>query len=793
MQPQPTSPADWQAYANSEAVSKIPLKADLLDEGGKKYHRDVYIDVTNLFNGSNGRDVGAIADVIAFTSSDVVFKIPKNGICRLYARVLTASSPVHLRFEPEAQSDCVVTIFASVLDQPVTYSVGSGSSTRLNLGAESGNVGVDLGISGGSVTETDYYTRYNTLKLFPAVFLNSLETQLRVASVLFWKLPSVATSLASHVALATVRSSTDNWLNAQAVALGQQLAAQALTGPNTSYMPVLKIDKYMSTVTLAIDAASAFQDQYDRFQDRQASLQDRLAAWGTMLEHAKNARGMHQVLRDSALSRYDDAHKVVVSTKQQLDLDQLDINNAQLRFKAGIEAWKSKMAFQAAFQIITAVVGFALAIGMICVGDPSAGPTAAKAADEAVGAVQEAEKLASDGGELVKSLTLSNLKKCAMALYKLYPMIDKAVQDIKVLDRDPKAKIPGYDDVTGNGAGDGDAQAIQSLAAWDKWVIESDDQLKFAVDHDIDGAIEYRQALRKHAVNGKQLAQTQAEAIKAGQAFIQAQLELNLSQKDIDDLQDLKKTFQGEEKAAEEAAVKFYDRMMALRTSVAIEMRNLVWAFKYYALEDSAITIDPLKRIEEYKADLLTVAEEMQTSDSRYTNDYQPFSFPIPSSKLPLDYGQAIISSLKDSSHSGSFTLTPGLDDALAGPFNEGSHFRLDGLEVALLGIVPKPSALQNGLAEVEVKISTSGLYADIQGEKVFHFASQPSHKIFKYTITETGEMAGVLVHAIYPSTDHTEPTPFTEWTITIAHPETLDLTGLTGLKLTFTGRADFE
>ncbi|KAL3469728.1 hypothetical protein BJX99DRAFT_65730 [Aspergillus californicus] len=795
MDSQPSTPTAWQAYATSSAVSKIPFTSDTLNENDSQYHRDVYIDASTLFNGSQGRDIGAFADIIAFTGSEIVFTIPTNGICRLYARVITASSPVHIRFEPQSSGDCAVTIYASILDQPITYSVGSGPSAPLNLGAGSNNVGVDIGLDSSGVTELDYYPRYSRLDLFPDMFLQGLETQLRIASVACWKQPSIATSLASHVAVATIRSPTDTWLNAQAVAIGQQLAAQALTGPNTSYMPVLQIDRYMATVGLAIDAASAFQDQYDRFQDKQASLQDKLTAWGTMLEHAKNAHEMHQVLRDNALSRYEDAQSVVLSTGQQFDLDQLDIGNAQLKFKAGIEAWKSKMAFQAAFEIISAVVGFAISIGMIAAGDPAAGATAAKSADEAVTAVEEAEKLAGDGGELVKSLTMGNLKKAAMTLYKLYPMIDKAVQDIKVLDRDPNAKIPRYGDVTGGGDGDGDAQAIQSLAAWDKWVLESDAQLKFAVDQSIDGAAEYRLALRKHAINGKQLAQTQAEAIKAGQAFIQAQLELNLSQKDIDSLEDLKRKFQGEEKQTEEAAVKFYDRMMALRTSVVIEMRNLTWAFKYYALEDSAVTIDPLKRIEEYKADLSTIAEEMETADSRYTNDYQPFTFPIQSSDLPLDYGETLLTTLKDpsTSHSGTFTLTPGVTSALAGPFNEGSHFRLDGLEVVLEGIIPEPSALKDGVAAVELKISTSGLYADIQGTKVYNFASQPNHKTFKYNITATGAQAGVLVHATYPSTDHAEPTPFTEWTISIAHADTLDLSGLTGLQLTYTGSANFD
>ena len=52
-------------------------------------------------------------------------------------------------------------------------------------------------------------------------------------------------------------------------------------------------------------------------------------------------------------------------------------------------------------------------------------------------------------------------------------------------------------------------------------------------------------------------------------------------------------------------------------------MRNLIWAYKYYALENSTVQIDPLKRIEEYTTDLTAISGEMDASDSRYADDYQ--------------------------------------------------------------------------------------------------------------------------------------------------------------------------
>ncbi|KAL4872539.1 hypothetical protein BDV12DRAFT_193257 [Aspergillus spectabilis] len=96
-----------------------------------------------------------------------------------------------------------------------------------------------------------------------------------------------------------------------------------------------------------------------------------------------------------------------------------------------------------------------------------------------------------------------------MSLHRLYSMIDMTIHEIKLLDRDLTAKTP-----------------VQS----------------------IDGAIKYRQALKKHALKWKQLAQTQAAAIEAGQVFIQAQIDLNMNEKDTNDLKARKERFQREEK-----------------------------------------------------------------------------------------------------------------------------------------------------------------------------------------------------------------------------------------------------
>lgn len=237
--------------------------------------------------------------------------------------------------------------------------------------------------------------------------------------------------------------------------------------------------------------------------------------------------------------------------------------------------------------------------------------------------VKAAEKLTEQIGKFISSKTFKNLAEAVKVIAQLYPTVEDMVSAVKKIHADPDAKIPIFDTVSGTAQGDADAAAIVTLAAWDKWILESDDQLSFAVGQGIGGASAYQLALRKHAINGKQLAQAQAEAIKAGQQYIQAELELSLSQRDIQELENLMKTFNGDKETYAIAEAKFYDRLIALRTSVAIEMRNLTWAYKYYALEDSKVDLDSQKSLAQYREDVATITQEIENADSRYASDDQ--------------------------------------------------------------------------------------------------------------------------------------------------------------------------
>lgn len=146
--------------------------------------------------------------------------------------------------------------------------------------------------------------------------------------------------------------------------------------------------------------------------------------------------------------------------------------------------------------------------------------------------------------------------------------------------------------------------------------------------------------------------------------------------------------------------------------------------------------------------------------------------------------------------HQASFTLAladPNGQQDLASVFTKGSHFRLDGLEVFLRGAVPRPGAVdKDGRGQVDIQILTPGVYADTKDGKIFHFASVPRSVRLLYDLAQSGKRGDTRIRATFSTTEHAEPTPFTQWTIQLRQPELLDLSGLKQVDLEWTGKARF-
>lgn len=217
---------------------------------------------------------------------------------------------------------------------------------------------------------------------------------------------------------------------------------------------------------------------------------------------------------------------------------------------------------------------------------------------------------------LLRPETLKALKDVLEILDKVYESTSKLVEQAKTLEG------TSFDTITATSVGnDADLNQIVGLKAWDDWMLDSDATLAFAVEQKIDGASEYRLELQKHALDGKLVCQARAQSVKAGQAYVQVKMVLSIALADVARLQALQKTYSNESAQLAEAQAMFYDRLMAIRTSVLIEMRNVTWASRYLTLRQSGVVLDPLRSILELREDCTLVSQELEGWKSSYSSD----------------------------------------------------------------------------------------------------------------------------------------------------------------------------
>lgn len=260
----------------------------------------------------------------------------------------------------------------------------------------------------------------------------------------------------------------------------------------------------------------------------------------------------------------------------------------------------------------------------MCIGNDPGG--AAKGVEDAVESVEKVEEGAAEAGQIMTSSTLQKLSTFTEALQKLYPKVDAlvaAANKLAALPGGDEVDLPSLNDISGSGGSDADSSLITSLAAWDDWELECDQQMEWAADQEkIGGASQFRLALRKHAVHGRALAQAQAEAIKQGQQYVQTTLEVLQSDQDIQNLQTLLDTYHGEEAIYAAGQAQFYDRFLQLKTSLAIQLQYIIDAYRFYALQDSQVRLESQQSVGDFQQNLSTLQTEMQNVDNQYAEDF---------------------------------------------------------------------------------------------------------------------------------------------------------------------------
>lgn len=217
------------------------------------------------------------------------------------------------------------------------------------------------------------------------------------------------------------------------------------------------------------------------------------------------------------------------------------------------------------------------------------------------------------------------LFKASDTLVKLYDLATKLVPAVKAAEKDPGAKLKfdeKYLSPEKSAVEAGEASALAVVAAWDRWMLETDGQMESAVSAGIDGAAAYRTQLREHAIDGKLMTEAQAMAVKTSGEYVQAVLSLVAARESVERMTALRTSFMGQEDALVEAKTAYFDRLEEARTNILVRMRTVQLAHQYETLTSSKVRLDPLKdNILSYKEDAYDVVDELEQSQSLRGDD----------------------------------------------------------------------------------------------------------------------------------------------------------------------------
>ncbi|PYI00014.1 hypothetical protein BO71DRAFT_404746 [Aspergillus ellipticus CBS 707.79] len=220
----------------------------------------------------------------------------------------------------------------------------------------------------------------------------------------------------------------------------------------------MSICSYVAKSTFSADQLAAektFEEQYQRFQDKGSQVADQKTAWTAMLKNAQNQQSTRLDVQVQTLAKYQHAYNTAEACSKQLSDDNEGLRHAQDTFQNGLLAWKNAQILKAVLGILSAVFGFASGVASVCIGDNPVGnaTTVEDAIDEVKKAEEASEKIIFNAAEKVVSLPAGD-----------------------------SVDISNLENISGDDGTDTDTSLITSMAAWDDWELECDQQMEWAAD-----------------------------------------------------------------------------------------------------------------------------------------------------------------------------------------------------------------------------------------------------------------------------------------------------------------------
>jgi len=753
------------------------IKAQLADARSEPAQVTLYADVVSIPDGLTWVAAGSALIIIAR-------RLESAGTARVTLDYRTSQTSSFVVFADQVAGTVTVQGVVASSPNPTSFTVDP------TLASE----GVRFHAANGTPVATPL-NRAQGLPIAPTdTFVAALNTSFLFASLLYDTNPPLALDLFQWV---------QNWSAPSPDLLGIYLRSSSMVALLSSqlnarrggatFVPYLSASVYTQLAKAFVDQATQIETKYLALSTQKVLTDEGIQYAQALCDNAQYQSQYVAGLRQQSQDNYNGALAALNSALANFKAQKLTCDEVGIDFKdIGVTEYERAAIAKAIFTLAAAVVTFAVAIGTMLVGQEEvAAPAAAAGAAEVAEGVAATAGTASEIAQLAKELAavMKTIKKIVEVLQKVATLANailSAAGDI--------SKATAYVAQMQNLNLDQEDADLTASDQWEIFRLKADAVLEDPVKKGIQYAAEYRQALDILAIYGQSLAAAQVSLVKASQDYAGVLLQVNLAQQQQQRLQQYVTQLQVGEAPIVDMMQNFYLRYLDAKSSLYAALQNYRAAYFYWALTPSSVQpkiADPVSDLDAGLTSLTSTALDQTAALAHF--DPPPETI---TNKTYVVTDAPVLQALRNQQKA-TFTLPLGDEDFLG-----LRRVRLTTVRAWLEGA--KPAQNQR----ISVQLTTSGNYRDGFQKINYQFVSKPLTRVFEYHVQAPqgsqpspawtfddrtlgyievdGRVDDEVKYAYF------QPTPFTEWTVTVdpvLNPR-IDLSQVSKLTLQFQGSA---
>ncbi|EMD00387.1 hypothetical protein BAUCODRAFT_20501 [Baudoinia panamericana UAMH 10762] len=569
-----------------------------------------------------------------------------------------------------------------------------------------------------------------------------------------------------------------------------QLAAQADLVPVSSTKAILEAH---------LMAAKTFDDALRDFKGQEANASNSILTAKLALQASEDAEASYSFLATQAKARFDGAQASLNTAQKNFQDLELLIPAAQKGFQDGIEKWKIKHIAQVVVQGLVAVTMIVGSIAAACVVPPAG-----------VGAAAGFVELPEITAEAANGIaTVEHMVTVMDRLKSLYDKIKPGLEKIGQLVESIQAILALLVKMKHVNEADG-----ASLKGLNVSVKEGDDLINMAADWDsfgtemaflydpiksenIEGGESFFLLVAKLVIRGKAVLTAQQAVTSTGDQYAAVLAQQLMATRSTSRLRAALPQIQGDPVALHLLRRDLFQRLVAVRTSIALDFKQYLDGLAWYALEvvQTNINLDPLKDIGEFYNDTATLQGAFARVSAYVRVQSRSFWLSTASGSQGIAASQADPAPLmvanagslaKDTMQSK--TMTFSIDLTLP-CFTGLGRIRMKSFSILLDGVAADYVSLRARLGEQMADLSlnsaqTDGVQTGVElqsaANRILHFNAAALTLGFAYSVDRQGQRTDLLSGDVDPAVSW--PSPFRDWTITI--DDRVDLAGLKSMVL---------